>query len=306
MGVTTSRFHPDQRGELQQLVRVVAEHDGEEALSEYKHLRLDGGLDAREQVATGADGDLIGYGQAAWHRGTVTNPGHWAIEVVVEPTQRHLDIARDLLEALRLESGDAAVTLWARAPYVAAAARAAGWCRTRELLEMRRSLPIECLDVSFNGFDVATFRMGVDERAWLRANNAAFAGHPENGSMTRRDLEHRIAQTWFDAHGFFLVWDHDELAGSCWTKIHDDGVGEIYIVGVAPGWEGRGLGRSLICHGLDYLGNARHVTKAKLYVEADNDRAVGLYKDLGFETTRVIEAYRYPRPEEAVARRLCP
>lgn len=296
MGVTTSRFHPDQRGELQHLVQVVAKHDGEQALSEYKDMRLDGGLDAREQVAIGPGGELVGYGQAAWHRGTVENPGHWAVEIVVEPTRRHLPIAGELLEALRLESRDAAVTLWARAPYVAEAARVAGWRRARELLEMRRALPIECLDVSFDGFDVSTFRMGVDERAWLLANNAAFAGHPENGSMTRRDLEHRIAQPWFDARGFFLAWDEDELAGSCWTKIHDDGVGEIYIVGVVPGWEGRGLGRSLICHGLEYLGKARHVTKAKLYVEADNERAVGLYAALGFETARIIEAYSYPRP----------
>ena len=80
--------------------------------------------------------------------------------------------------------------------------------------------------------------MGVDESAWLSANNAAFAGHPENGRMTRRDLELRMAQGWFDPSGFFLAWANGELAGSCWTKIHDDGTGEIYIIGVVPAWRG--------------------------------------------------------------------
>ena len=294
MGVTTSRLHPDLRGELREMLRSVDRRDGEAALSEYKEMRLDGGLDARERVAFGDDGSIVGYGQAAWHRGSSDDQGHWAVEIVVDPAYRELPVASELIDSLRAEAGDARMTLWARFPYVAEAARAAGWRRWRELLEMRRSLPIECLDTSHAGFALATFRMGVDERDWLKANNAAFTGHPENGSMTRRDLEQRIAQTWFDVDGFFLAWAGDELAGSCWTKIHDDGVGEIYIVGVVPGWEGRGLGRALVCRGLDYLGRVRHVTKAKLFVEAENERAVGLYARLGFETTKIIEAFTYP------------
>ena len=295
MGITTTRFHPDQRGEVQRFVRFVSSHEGEPALSEYKEMRLDGRVDAREQVVLGPNGEVVGYGQAAWHRGTGATPGHWAVEVAVHPDFRDTAAARELIEAFRLGSDDAGVTLWARSSYVADAARSIGWRRDRELLEMRRSLPIDCLDASFTGFNLSTFRMGVDEAAWVEANNAAFAGHPENGSMTRRDLEDRIAQPWFDANGFFLVWDGDDLAASCWTKIHDDGVGEIYIIGVVPGWEGYGLGRSLICHGLEYLGRTRHIAMAKLFVEADNDRAVGLYAGMGFATTRIVEAYRHPQ-----------
>ncbi len=293
MDVTTSRLHPDLRVELRSFLDAVNRTDGEPALSEYKEMRLDGRLDARERIAFNDDGDLVGYAQAAWHRSSTDTEGHWAVEIVVDPRFRDNAVARDLIDSLLEEAGDGELVLWARASYVAEAARSAGWVRERELLEMRRPLPIECLDKSMPGFNLTTFRMGVDEREWLKANNAAFAGHPENGSMTRRDLEDRIAQTWFDVDGFFLAWDGDELAGSCWTKIHDDGLGEIYIVGVVPGWEGRGLGRALVCHGLDYLGNKRHVSKARLYVEAENERAVGLYAKLGFQTTRILEAYRY-------------
>ncbi len=293
MGLTTSRLHPDLRGDLRELLKSVGEQDGEAPLSEYKEMRIDGRLDARERVAFADDGSLVGYGQAAWHRGSSTEPGHWAVEIVVDSTFRGTGVGRHLIESLRRESGGAEMTLWARLPYVVEAARSAGWYRFRELLEMRRSLPIACLDTAMDGLTLTTFSMGVDEAAWLAANNAAFAGHPENGSLTRRDLEHRIAQKWFDAEGFFLAWDGDQLAGSCWTKIHDDGTGEIYLVGVVPGWEGRGLGRALVCHGLDYLGRIRHVGKAKLFAEADNERAVSLYAKLGFDTARIIEAYRY-------------
>ena len=263
-------------------------------LSEFKMLRLDGGLDSRERVAVADDGSLVGYGQAAWHRPSGASPGHWAVEIVIAPNWRDQGIGCELIESLWQDADGAELILWARAPYVVDAARGAGWEKERELVEMRRNLPIDCLEVSLGGFEVRPFRVGVDEREWLEANNATFAGHPENGSMTRRDLEHLIAQSWFDSDGFFLAWDGANLAGSCWTKIHEDGVGEIYIVGVTPGWEGRGLGNALVCQGLDYLSRVRHVGNAKLFVAAENERARSLYVKLGFETVRIIEALTRP------------
>jgi mycothiol synthase len=266
--------------------------DGEPALSESKEMRLDGGIDVREVMSVDGSGQIVGYGQATWHRGAEGEDGHWALEVVVHPSHRQA-IAGQIIDRLRQESGAGDVTLWARFPYVATAARQNGWSVRRRLIEMRRALPIDCIPSGLAGLTVTNFRMGVDEQAWLIANNAAFAGHPENGSMTRRDLERRIARPWFDADGFFLVWDGGTVAGSCWTKVHDDGIGEIYIVGVTPGWEGRGLGQALVCHGLDYLSSVRHASRAMLFVEEVNERAIALYEKLGFGRTRVLEAFQF-------------
>ncbi len=293
MDATTSRFHPDQRAAVNDFVGLIARQDGESPLSENKEMRLDGGLDTREMVSVDGAGRIVGYGQAAWHRGGTGGDGHWALEVVVAPTLRESSVPAQLIDGLRAETGGDDITLWARSGYVADAARATGWRSRRRLLEMRRELPIDCLPTGSTEFAVTAFRMGVDEAAWLEANNATFAGHPENGSLTRRDLEHRIAQPWFDPEGFFLAWDDDQLAGSCWTKIHEEGMGEIYIVGVTPGWEGRGLGQALVCHGLDYLSSERHVTRAMLFVEEDNERAIALYEKLGFTNARVLEAFGF-------------
>jgi mycothiol synthase len=291
--IETARLHPDQRGDVQRFIKTVEQHDNAPPLSEYKTMRLDGRLDVRERVARTADGSMIGYGQAAWHRGHDEAHGHWALEVVVGPDARHTDVAARLIDKLRVDTGEGDPLLWARSWYIADTAILSGWRIERELSEMRRALPIEDVATDFAGFELATFRMGVDERAWLDANNAAFAGHPENGHMSRRDLESRMARSWFDPRGFFLAWDEGRLAGSCWTKIHDDGVGEIYIIGVVPGWDGRGLGKDLAIHGLHYLGRTRHLAKAMLFVESTNERALGLYRDLGFEAVRTVAAYRY-------------
>jgi len=296
MDVTTSRLHPDQEVALRDFIAVVTDHDGEPVLSESKEMRLDGGIDVREVISIDGEGRIVGYGQAMWHRGAGGEAGHWALEVVVHPAYRKSTAEAEIIERLRQEAGAEDVMLWARLPYVAAAARRDGWSVRRRLIQMRRALPLACTQSGLAGFTVAPFRMGVDERAWLTANNAAFAGHPENGSMTRRDLERRIARPWFDPDGFFLAWDGPDLAGSCWTKVHDDGAGEIYIVGVTPGWEGRGLGSALVCRGLDYLASVRNASRATLFVEEANVRATALYQKLGFERSRVLEAFRFNEP----------
>lgn len=293
MTTSTEQLHPDRRAELKSFISRIEDIDGAPPLSEYKVFRLDGEIGARERVSVNPAGEIVGYGQAAWHRGNDETGGHWAIEVVTHPSLRGTRITAELIESLRVEAADADMTLWARQDYVAAAAATGGWQKQRELWEMRRGLPIRNSVELVTGFELQAFRMGVDEAAWLEANNAAFAGHPENGHMTRRDLEHRMSQHWFDADGFFLAWKGSSLAGSCWTKIHDDGVGEIYIIGVVPGWEGSGLGRALVARGLRYLGGERHLAKAMLFVEASNERAVALYSELGFATVRVVRAYSY-------------
>ena len=294
MSLTFARLRPEQRTQVQALLAEIERVDRMPPLSENKSMRLEGRLDTREHVVVDAAGAILGYGQAAWHRGdSEGEEGHWAIEIALLPDLRDPELTAELIDNLRRDVGGSAVTLWARAGYVAIAATEHGWVNERLLWEMRRRLPIADLAPPAPGVPIETFRMGADENAWLEANNAAFAGHPENGSMTRRDLERRMAQPWFDPGGFFIAWDGDHAVGSCWTKVHGRGLGEIYIIGVVPGWEGKGLGLALVARGLDHLYQERNVTAAMLFVESTNQRAAKLYDGMGFQVARSIRAFRY-------------
>ena len=180
------------------------------------------------------------------------------------------------------------------------------------------------------GFTARAFEPGRDEQAWLATNRAAFAHHPEQGRLTLADLQDRIAQPWFDAAGFILVEADDtvtqgdsvaasggakpELAAFHWTKVdpeqhasldptktagraHDEEgreashlVGEVYVVGVHPAYQGRGLGRPVTALGLAHLAGLG-LPEVVLYVDGDNQAAIRTYTGLGFRSIMVDVMY---------------
>ena len=159
-----------------------------------------------------------------------------------------------------------------------------GFGRPRELRRMGLELAeAELPDVELPpGVTIRAFRPGKDEADVVRVNHRAFSWHPEQGDMTEADLVEKQREDWFDPAGFLLAVDSgDEVLGFHWTKVHPDGTGEVYVVGVDPDTRGNGLGRSLTVAGLQYLRNTGR-SRVMLYVEADNAPAIAIYQRLGF------------------------
>ncbi|HQE16262.1 MAG TPA: mycothiol synthase, partial [Mycobacterium sp.] len=129
-----------------------------------------------------------------------------------------------------------------------------------------------------------------------RVNNAAFSWHPEQGGWTGADLAERLSEPWFDPAGLFLAVEEQSgrLLGFHWTKVHDDRVGEVYVLAVDPSAQGRGLGRTMTMVGVDHLarrlGDATN-PEVMLYVESDNVAAVNTYRGLGFTVAGADTAY---------------
>lgn len=226
-------------------------------------------------------------------------------ELAVDPQWRRQGIGTALAQAV-LKAGSG-VGLWAHGNLPAAQALAASLSlrATRELLVMevsgealraigqegttaealqsvaeKRDLYIE--DLSYTE-SVEKWGKDAVEKAWLAANNEAFSWHPEQGGWDLDRLHRGMDVDWFDPDGVRLLWDGSTLAGFHWTKPHPDGVGEVYVVGLAAGYRGAGLGDPLMRAGIEYLvasGAARE--SVILYVEADNEPAVYRYENMGF------------------------
>ncbi len=283
--------------EVSELLAVAAHADGHRPLGEHKWLDLvhGGRKGFAGFVARLHEGEpLLGYAQLSQGRRS------WGVEVVVHPGWRQPDqgVARDLLSAALAEvarQGGGHVHLWVPKPTEAwdRTAEACGLERGRDLYQMRRPLPLEDGEQD-EGQCVETrpFVPGEDEAAWLAVNNRAFAAHPEQGDWSIDTLLERESEPWFDAGGFLIHERQGRLAAFCWTKVHPDAppVGEIYVIGVDPDFQGLGLGRALVVAGLNHLADCG-IAQAMLYVDADNASALGLYRHLGFTVDHTDRAY---------------
>lgn len=289
--------------EVSALVAAVTEADGTAPLSEHVllHLRHGGDVGAEHLLTRDAGGELTGFAHL-----DVTDPiAGGAGELAVHPARRRGGIGVHLVAALLDRfagyGSPAGVRLrfWAYGEHPGAVALAdrLGFTRARVLWQMRRSLlaPLAAPELPV-GVALRPFEVGTDEAEFLRVNNAAFNWHPEQGDWDITQLKLREAEPWFDALGFLLAVDvEDRLLGFHWTKVHggDDlhparpmphqhePIGEVYVLGVDPAARGRRLGAALTLAGLRYLRD-RGLRQVMLYVDADNDAAVRVYRDLGF------------------------
>lgn len=248
----------------------------------------------------------------------------------VVPEARRAGAGRRLLAAC-IEAAETSVSIWAPGNSIAAQTLAASahFVAVRELLIMSRSLtdPILEPDVP-TGVRIRAFRPGEDDEAWVAVNARAFADHPEQGRVTVAGLRATMAEDWFDPEDFLVAvrtgdgpstgsggggngsgregdgsgsgsdgsaGGDGEIVGFHWMKQHSDSRGEVYVLGVDPSMAGRGLGKALLRAGLQHLRDDLGLAEVILYVEGDNEPAVGLYLLNGFDTVNrdVLYAQRH-------------
>lgn len=303
---TVNRASADDAAAVLALAETAAGVDGAAPLSEQSRLELrHGAPSARELLARDACG-IVGF---AHLDGADPVDGPTA-ELFVVPPARGAGLGRALLEAVLAEAARVdergRLRVWAHGKLPAAGrlAEALDFTAFRELWQMRRvaDTPVPAVATPAD-VRLRTFRPGADDRAWLALNAKAFAHHPEQGAWTAEDLTRRFAEPWFDPAGFFLTEDAStgELLGFHWTKTHpataDSGpLGEVYVVGVDPAAQGRGLGALLTAVGLRHLAERTvdgvPLAEILLYVDADNEPAVKVYTRLGFRVHTVDVMYR--------------
>ena len=249
----------------------------------------------RHLLATDGEG-VAGYLNLAGDDGSAM------AELVVHPRARRRGIGSEMARSGLSEGGDGA-RIWAHGNLAPARATAAslGLVVVRELLQMRRPLAGLPPATVSDGVRIATYSGPDDDAELLRVNNAAFAWHPEQGGWTGADIAERRDEPWFDPAGLFMAVDEktDKLLGFHWTKVHTVDLGEVYVVGVDPAAQGRGLGATLTLAGLHYLAerlSASSQATVMLYVEADNSAAVNTYRRLGFNVHSTDAAYAADSP----------
>ncbi|MDO4909240.1 MAG: mycothiol synthase [Corynebacterium sp.] len=264
-----------------------------------------------EQFLLGLDDERLGHRHVLVDGGIAAIAPGGDVELVVDPDVRGQHIGSDLVEATKAAGG---TKFWAHGNLPAAKNLAAKnqMKLTRELWVMARPVSSQPAEPAVfpEGMRLLNLRQSIEAfgegwtmESWLRVNNEAFDWHPEQGHWDMPRLRRALEAEWVKPEGIFLLWeqsqDPDEnitarptLLGFHWTKL-EDGVGEIYVVGLANAARGRKLGAPLTEAGIHYMEAILGSGRIDLYVEHDNAPAIRLYEKEGFavrETHSVYEA----------------
>jgi ribosomal protein S18 acetylase RimI-like enzyme len=124
-----------------------------------------------------------------------------------------------------------------------------------------------------------------------------YSDHPQ---LRREDIEDHLATVPTTFRGENIVFAvRDEVGtviGFCWIVLFDPGTGlegEVAEVYVQPEHRGRGVGEMLMQQAVR-LFRERRVTLGYVWTRPDNEAAVRLYQNAGFENNRQLVLTWYP------------
>ncbi len=266
---------------------TLSEQDGHAPLSDAKLAALG---EPDTSVVIAEQDRVVAVAACARHRQT-NGTVRFAIETAVEPSMRFHEFEAVVLDsAMALVPDRSALSIWSNRPSLDRAVESMGWIEARSLLFMAVDRP-----TSGSRDDELLQRLRTfteaDIAGLVAANRRAFADHREAASLGEDDVARMMKEPWFDPEGIFLLSDPERIIGFCWTRIHDNGDGEIYRIGVVPDHSGTGAGRVLLLAGLAHLTGKDSVQRCVLWVDGSNERAISLYRSVGMQTERTIREF---------------
>lgn len=92
---------------------------------------------------------------------------------------------------------------------------------------------------------------------------------------------------------FWGIRDAGRLVAMCGERLKPPGFTEVSGLAVHPDWQGRGLGRLMLCHVAGVV--TASGDRPFLHSYADNRRAISLYESIGFEARSPITAAVFAR-----------
>ena len=127
-----------------------------------------------------------------------------------------------------------------------------------------------------------------EEDKLTQLQNRAFAGTWGYNPNTVEEIVFRTNLSTCSLDDIVLIYEGDKAIGYCWTGISCEGgvpsikKGRILMLGVDPGYRGKGIGKRLVLAGLARL-KSKGLQVAELSVDSENKVACALYQSLGFE-----------------------
>ncbi len=219
--------------------------------------------------------------------------GRVVLDCWVHPEHRRKGLATELL----YYATDRAKELGAKAAHVSI--REDNMVARRLLSKLGFSLIRRFLELGLDIADVGELDMAQaalgcrylqhgEEAKLTQLQNRAFAGTWGYNPNTVKEITFRVNSSTCSLEDIALIYEGDKAIGYYWTGIGCEGgipsirQGRILMLGVAPDYRGKGIGKKLVLAGLARL-KGKGLQVAELTVDSENKAACALYQSLGFE-----------------------
>ncbi|MFH0816747.1 MAG: GNAT family N-acetyltransferase [Methanobacteriota archaeon] len=251
------------------------------------------------------DGRMVGFSEAEIQKTRIEagmSQGFVGVEVV--PSERGQGVEEVLMSKalgyLRTNGiREAIYGFHPHIPWRLKLANGSGFAYLRRFYRLKRGMAAPVPDVPFpGGIDVERVpgRNAPKDYVleWAETFNRAFVDH---FNFAPSDPQNFL--NWTEVPGenlvFALARAGGKPVGVCLSEIEhgtDGGTGWVDILGVVPEARRNGLGRALLADGLRWISSQR-AKEALLGVDAQNEKALTLYRSLGFEP--MTESHVYNR-----------
>ena len=216
------------------------------------------------------------------------------LDCLVHPEHRRKGVATELFHnAMHRASGLGARVAHVNIPEVNVAAKSLlsklGFRFVRRFLELRlEPSHTNLLDVEHLAFLARCLRRGEEDKL-TEIQNRSFAGTWGYNPNTIEEIVYRVNLSDCSPEDVILAYGGDKPIGYCWTTINLEenatlgrSKGRIYMLGVDPECQGKGIGKAMLSAGLSYL-KGKGIEVAELTVDSDNRVACSLYESVGFK-----------------------
>ncbi|MCH8109140.1 MAG: GNAT family N-acetyltransferase [Chloroflexi bacterium] len=136
-----------------------------------------------------------------------------------------------------------------------------------------------------DGFWLRSFNLGEDEEILTDLQNTAFGQNWGFSPNTVEQISARVRLSRSNPEGIIFIVDGDRVSGYNWTLRsfnENNSTGWVAMTGVHPDYRGRGLGKSVVLAGMEYL-KSKNVDGIELEVDSENDPARELYLKIGYK-----------------------
>lgn len=295
--IVIRNFRPDDIASYVRLIAETDEVDRRDKATSVEHVKerlgQPGYQPEQDSFFAEMDGLLVGYVDVVRE----LEIGRVILDGAVHPAHRGRGIGSRLLEVAVEHSRKLGATV-AHIPVAHKMAASRRFVENRGFAVVRRHWRMTLMQYRGGtlhippGFALRHFVPGDEERL-CALQNLAFTGSWGFRPNTVEDIRYLVNTGRCHPEGILFITQGQRIVAYCWTMDHpiDKEKASIHMMGVDPGYRGRGLGRAILVAAIEHLVK-RGVKEVELSVDSRNPAAKRLYRSVGFARKGTILWYQ--------------